>query len=311
MAGGTVFGVMTRNLYLGADLAPVMRAQSQGAFVAATSAAWAMVQKNDFRARAESLAAEIAACRPALVALQEACIWRTEAAAGGPSRTWDYVEDLVAALARLGTSYAPVAQLELFDFQAPTLDGERVRMTDRGVVLAHHDLEVANAAARLYDRLMPLRVLGQTLPVKRGHAAVDAKVGGAWIRFVSTHLEGFDPGIRDAQAAELAAALAAERRPVVLVGDLNSLPGTGGAAVLTRAGFRDAWTAPAGLTCCFGEDLSVATGSFSERIDYVFTRGPLEVQRALVTGQDAALRRGGLWPSDHGGVFVELTLAAR
>lgn len=309
MAGGTGFGVMTRNLYLGADLVPVMRAQSEGEFLAATTAAWAMVRKNDFRARAEALAAEIAACRPALVGLQEACVWRTQAAPGGPPRTaWDYLSDLVAALIRLGISYAPVAQVELLDLQAPTLDGEQVHMTDRGVILARQGVEIANAAGGLYGELMPLRLLGQTLPVKRGHVAVDAKVGGAWVRFVATHLEGFDPGTRDRQAAELAAGLAAETRPVILVGDLNSPPGTGGAAVLAGAGFRDTWTAPAGLTCCLGEDLGAAAGSLSTRIDYVLTRGPLEVRRTLVTGQDPALRSGGLWPSDHAGVFAELRI---
>jgi endonuclease/exonuclease/phosphatase family metal-dependent hydrolase len=309
MAAGGIFGVMTRNLYLGADLTPVMRARSERDFLAATSAGWAMVRKNDFRARAGALAAEIAACRPALLGLQEACIWRTQAGPREPSTVaWDYVEDLLAALVRLGFSCAPVAEVELFDFQAPTLDGELVRMTDRGVILARKDVEVANAAGALYGRLLPLRVPGQTLPVKRGHAAVDAKIDGTWVRFVSTHLEGFDPGIRDLQAAELAAGLAAETRPVVLVGDLNSRPGAGGAAVLARAGFRDAWTAPAGHTCCFGEDLGAAGGSFSERIDYVLTRGPLEVRKVLVTGEDPPARRGGLRPSDHGGVFAELRI---
>ncbi|HET9753495.1 MAG TPA: endonuclease/exonuclease/phosphatase family protein [Myxococcales bacterium] len=309
MADGALFGVMTRNLYLGADLAPVLRARSEREFVAATTAGWAMVRKNDFRVRAEGLAAEIAACGPALLGLQEACIWRTQAAPGGPSgMAWDYVEDLAAALLGLGLAYAKVAQVELFDFQAPTLDGEEVRMTDRGVILARQDVEVANAAGALYTELMPLRVGGRTLPLRRGHAAIDAKVGGAWVRFVSTHLEGFDAGVRDRQAAELAAQLAEETRPVILVGDLNSRPGEGGAAVLTRAGFRDAWTWPGGLTCCFAEDLGLPGGSFSERIDYVLTRGPLEVRRALVTGQDPALRRSGLWPSDHAGVFAELRI---
>src|SRR4051794_15680764 len=307
MAGGnTIFGVMTRNLYLGADLAPAMRARSEREILVAVTAAWDMVRKNDFRARAQALAAEIAACRPALAGLQEACIWRTRAA-GGPSRIeWDYVKDLVAALSRLGMSYRAVAQVELFDFQAPTLSGEEVRMTDRGVILARDDVEVANAAGTLFDHLMPLRLPGLTLAVKRGHAAVDVKLGGEWMRFVSAHLEGFDAATRDQQASELASALAAERRPVILVGDLNSRPGTGAAEVLARAGFRDAWTAPAGHTCCLGEDLGVLAGSLSERIDYVLTRGPLEPRAAFVTGLDASLRSGGLWPSDHAGLFAEV-----
>lgn len=313
MGGDETVGVMTRNLYLGADLAPAMRAQTERELLVAATAAWEMVRKNDFRARAGALAAEIAACRPALVGLQEACIWRAQGA-GGPCRTeWDYVSDLVAALSGLGLCYGPVAQVELLDFQAPTLPGEQVRMTDRGVVLALHGVQVANAAGVVYEHLMTLRLAGQTVPLARGVAAVDAKVGGEWMRFVSTHLEGFDPAIRDQQAEELALALAAETRPVILVGDLNSRPGAGAEAVLARAGFRDTWTAlhraSAGPTCCLGEDLGIPAGSFSERIDYVLTRGPLEPRAVIVTGQDAALRSSGLWPSDHAGVFAELRIA--
>lgn len=306
-----VLGVMTRNLYLGADLTAVMRARSERELAAAVTAAWAMVRRNDFRARAKALAAEIAGCRPALVALQEACTWRTAGPAGSEI-AWDHVADLLAAASLLGLSYRPVAQVELVDFQAPTLRGELVRLTDRCAILARDDVQVANPAGLIYGHLMEVRLPGATLPLERGYAAVDVNVGVESIRFVSTHLEGFDPAIRDAQAEELAAALSAETRPVIVAGDLNSPPGAGGAAVLARAGFRDAWTARQGelpgLTCCFGEDLRAARGSFSERIDYVLTRGPLHTQAAVVTGQDAALRSAGLWPSDHGGLYAELRL---
>jgi endonuclease/exonuclease/phosphatase family metal-dependent hydrolase len=304
-----VLGVMTRNLYLGADLRAVMRARSERELRAAVTLAWAMVRRNDFRARAEALAAEIAACGPALVGLQEACTWRTEGPAGGEI-AYDYVSDLLAAASRLGMSYRSVAQVELLDFQARTLSGEQVRLTDRCSILARDDVPVANPAGSVYQHMMTVRLPGATFPVKRGHAAVDVKAGTESIRFVSTHLEGFDPAVRDAQAEELAAALSAETRPVILAADLNSAPGEGGAAVLARAGFQDTWAARhgelPGLTCCLGEDLRSAGGSFSERIDYVLTRGVLQAQSVLVTGQDAALRRGGLWPSDHGGVYAEL-----
>ena len=53
--------VETRNLYLGADLTPVIAAKDFATFIGATTAAWTMVQKNDFHSRAKALAAEIAA----------------------------------------------------------------------------------------------------------------------------------------------------------------------------------------------------------------------------------------------------------
>src|SRR5205814_9120391 len=122
----------------------------------------------------------------------------------------------------------------------------------------------------------------------------------------------FHPGIRTLQAAELAAALATETRRVILVGDLNSHPATEGEAVLTGAGFRDVWAAlhptSPGLTCCWPEDLTATQPGFSERIDYVLIRGPLDPRRDEVFGADPAGRVAGLWPSDHGGVFAEIGL---
>ena len=307
--------VETRNLYLGADLTPVIAATDFATFIGATTAAWAMVQKNDYHARAKALAAEIAAQPPALIGLQEAYTWRTQTPADGPATpatqvAYDYVPELLAALKARGLEYRSVAQVELLDFEAPTLFGNDARLTDHGVILARKDVKTRNPAGVVFANLLPVTVLGQTVFVKRGYVAVDVKHRGEWLRFVSTHLESFHPGIRMLQAGQLAVALATETRPVVLVGDLNSHPGTEGAAILAGAGFRDVWAelhpGRPGLTCCWPEDLTKSNPGFSERIDDVLVRGPLEPHAAAVSGADPASRVAGLWPSDHGGLFAEL-----
>jgi endonuclease/exonuclease/phosphatase family metal-dependent hydrolase len=321
MAGGNkVIGVMTRNLYLGADLTQVIAARTLPEFLAATTAAWKMVQNNDFHQRAQALADEIAANRPALVGLQEAFTWRTQTPADGAATSattvaYDYVPELLAALARRGVKYRAVAEVELLDFEAPTLLGNDARMTDHGAILAREDVQTSNPAEVVYKNLLPLSVLGQPLFVKRGYVAVDVKYRAEELRFVSTHLESFHAGIRMLQAGELAAALAAETRPVILVGDLNSHPGTDAEAILAGAGFSDAWAAvhpgAEGLTCCWAEDLRIPAGPtnrFVERIDYVLTRGLFQPRAATITGANAALRIGGLWPSDHGGLFAEVRI---
>jgi endonuclease/exonuclease/phosphatase family metal-dependent hydrolase len=319
MAGGNkVIGVMSRNLYLGAELTPVIQAQDLPQFLAATTAVWSMVQKNDFHARAQAVAAEIAANRPALVGLQEAYTWRTQVPADGMASpatdvAYDYVPELIAALAQRGLQYRAVATVDLFDFEAPTLLGNDARLTDHGVILARQDVHASNPRGKVFTTLLPVGVLGQTVLVKRGWVSVDVKYRGEQLRFVSTHLESFHPGVRQAQAAELAATLSAEGGQVILVGDLNSHPGTEGAAILVGAGFTDAWAAlnptNPGLTCCWPEDLTSTSPPFSERIDYVLTRGIVGPVAAGITGDDLASRVSGLWPSDHGGLFAELRIA--
>src|SRR4051794_41270666 len=89
---GKVVSVMTRNLYLGADLAPAIGAPNLEAFVAANGQILREVTANDFPVRAQGLANEILEKRPDLVGLQEVALWRTgpvnfEVLSKGPSAT--------------------------------------------------------------------------------------------------------------------------------------------------------------------------------------------------------------------------------
>ncbi len=223
-----------------------------GGFLAATTAVWETVVANDFHARALEVAKEIATIQPELVGLQEAYLWRVQDPGdfGGPTSAtavaYDYVADLLAALEALGQHYDAVVTLPLFDFEAPTLLGIDVRTTDRQVILARRGVETSNPRSGVYSVLLPLTVMGQPIHVQRGWTAVDAKVNGKAFTFFDTHLESFYAPVRMAQAAELATIVNATPGPIVLVGDLNSLPGTEGAAILTAppllggAGLTDA-----------------------------------------------------------------------
>jgi endonuclease/exonuclease/phosphatase family metal-dependent hydrolase len=253
---GKVVNVMTRNLYLGADLAPAIGAPSLEAFAAATGQILREVTQNDFPTRAKGLAQEILQEKPDLVGLQEVALWRTGPPSlapilgAGPSATtvrYDYLQLLLDQLNKGADRYEVVASQNEFDLEAPgdengvAGDGPEPaianaeingRLTMRDVILARRGagVQTANPQSGNFKALLAVPILGQPLTIKRGWTAVDAKVrGSGWFRFVNTHLEAFDPAalvpsIRAQQAAELVApgGPATSSLPVVLVGDLNS-----------------------------------------------------------------------------------------
>jgi hypothetical protein len=74
----TTLKVMTRNLYLGAELGPTFTVTSLEQLVAAVTQAFATVEATNFPERAEALADEIAETDPHLVGLQEVELWRSQ-----------------------------------------------------------------------------------------------------------------------------------------------------------------------------------------------------------------------------------------
>ena len=291
---GKVVSVMTRNLYLGADLAPAIGAPSLEAFVAANGQILREVTANDFPVRAKGLAHEILEQKPDLVGLQEVALWRT----GPPDLTpvlteqptatavrYDYLAELLAELNKGPDRYEVVVVQPEFDLEAPAdengvpNDGPNPaianaeingRLTMRDVILARRGagVETKNPQSGNFKTLLAVPILGKSLTIKRGWTATDARVrGSGWFRFVNTHLESFDPpqlvpSIRALQAAELVApgGPATGSLPVVLVGDLNSdddtvSPGDQQAyRVLLEAGFYERSTNNP-LGCCLNSSL--------------------------------------------------------
>jgi endonuclease/exonuclease/phosphatase family metal-dependent hydrolase len=322
-AGDRQVTVMTQNLYLGTDLNPIFTAPSLPVLFARVGAGWAQVQSNDFPARAQAIAAEIAAAKPDLVGLQEAELYRTDVPPDGsatPAETvaYDFIGLLVDALAQRGLAYQPVATFNGTDVELPaglppTLD---VRFTDRVSLLARTDektadLKLSNPQSGTYPTALTLSTVAGPITAPRGWASVDVKIRGKSFRFITTHLEAFSPLVRNPQAAELLAGPANTDLPVVAVGDFNSGPGGDPTAygILTGGGLSDAWPDGDGLTCCHAADLHNPSPTLTKRIDLVLTRGGFETVSADVLGEDPADRTPtGLWPSDHAGVVATLRL---
>ncbi|MBS1123562.1 MAG: endonuclease [Deltaproteobacteria bacterium] len=340
---GQVARVMTRNLYLGADLAPAIGAPTLPAFVAGTGAVLRQVTATNFPTRVKGLAAEIRYAQPDLVGLQEVALWRTGPASigplvGGPKTATtvrlDFLDLLLDELNCDEERYRPVVIEEEFDFEAPAdenaipgdgpapiFDAElNARLTMRDVILERvgGGVQVSEPQGGHFQQLLALPILGSSVVVTRGWTKVDARVRGSLpFRFVNTHLEAFDPGaIRALQAGELVAAggPATGDLPVVLLGDLNSDDDTVATndqqayRVLLNAGFVERSTGDP-LSCCI-DSYDLKTGSvtdFDHQVDHIMTDTPDAVRlvESFVTGRKM---RNGYWDSDHAGVYSALRI---
>lgn len=334
-SGGNELTVMTRNLYFGTNLDPVIAAQTQLEFFTRVAAALTQAQATDFAGRAKAWAAEIDSARPHLIGLQEAVLWRTQSPADFspvPNATTveaDFVALLLAELRARGLKYEVVIAQTGYDIEAPGLFAtgfKDVRLTQREVILARKDggLKLSNAQGGQYAaRITIPTIIGVPVPLPWAWASVDATFHGQSLRFATTHLDPISGAAQQAQANEFLAGPGATTLPVVWVGDFNSnAEGTAITGVphatatygnVIASGFSDTWKVAhpgdPGFTCCQATDLLNVPSQLDARIDLVLTRGPFGVEEASIVGDEVTDRTpSGLWPSDHASVVVTLEL---
>jgi hypothetical protein len=341
--------VMTRNLYLGANLGPAIGTTSLQALAEANGAILNEVTANNFPTRAKGLASEILEKRPDLVGLQEVALWRTAPPSiaplqTGPSATtvrYDYLRELLDEL-NAGKGPAPyrvvVVQQE-FDLEAPADENDEPgdgpaaqgipdaeingRLTMRDVILARTagGVHTWNAQGANFKTLLAVPILGQPLTIARGWTSTDAQVRGSHpFRFVNTHLEAFQPEVRAAQAGELVApgGPATSNLPVVLLGDLNSDDDTVTGAdtlaygVLLKAGLVERSTDNP-LSCCIDVSL-LAEGAGGSVADFDHQVDHVMTRDPDEVTLDSSAVTGllpvnGFWDSDHAGLFSALRFA--
>jgi endonuclease/exonuclease/phosphatase family metal-dependent hydrolase len=223
--------VMTRNLYLGADLTPAIQATTSNGFIDANGQIVRDVDTNDFPTRAKGLAQEILRKYPDLVGLQEVSLWRygplNDGAPftcnGGPDDhppfgcnftastvRYDYLKDLLQQLNKRKTNYRVLVSQKEFDFEAPTDyngipgdgdapgandDGEendRLTMRDVILVRVHAGLKINHVDRGHFETLYEPRIAGLvTVHVLRGWTSTNVNLYGHHFRLVNTHLEAF------------------------------------------------------------------------------------------------------------------------
>jgi endonuclease/exonuclease/phosphatase family metal-dependent hydrolase len=318
--------VMARNVYLGADLIPLALAKSQPEFEQAAAQRFQTVQNNVFPTRAKAIAAEIRKAKPDVIGVQEATIWRRGAdgvkdgsATPATQVIYDSSKELHKALKAAGTPYREVVGRDWFDFEAPTALNYDVRITQRDVILVRKGSK-AKVRERFrggFSKVLNVPTLVGVAEQKRGWVGIDGTLAKRKFRFVTTHLEAYDPATADAQMKQLVKAggpLGSKKRQSILVGDFNSAPGRNAndrgtsrdASAYYSAidkGFRN--PLPSRKTCCFAEDLHSTAKPLETWIDHVLVRPRIKRVKSGIVGTKQV---GGLYPSDHAGVTATLRL---
>ena len=324
--GGRGLTVMTQNLYVGTDVDAVIAALASpdpDDDIPALLTAVATVERTDFPARARALAREIRRRRPEVIGLQEVSVIGVDIPPLGVSVHLDFLQILQAALHAEGLEYAVGASQ--VNFTAAPAPG--ISLSDLDVILVDQG-RVTVTATSAHTFSANLGVVAPGVDLQRGWVTIEAEIGGRSYTIANTHTEGTGPdelllGLHQYQLMELVATLGTAS-PAIVLGDLNTTPGTPGYDELVNGGFTDAWATlrPGvdGFTCCHLADLSNLRAPFTERIDYVWTRGLGDTHgRHRLLGQadlygdvpsDRIRNSAGqlIWPSDHAGLTANILL---
>ena len=250
--GNSHIKVMTRNLYLGADIFKVVEAAQEDpdnplAVPYAVAEVYQTMLFTNFWARAQAIADEIAKNRPMVIGLQEVSAFYKQTPgdflAGNPVQAGDVVIDfyevLNEALLERGMVYDAfevtnaAVELPMADAASPTGLSD-VRMVDHDMILVWNRHDATLVLAGNYANNLELNIGGADVAFTRGYLVVDVDVRGRSFRCVNTHLEvrsSADSVFRIVQAAQMQELLGtldwlsySDPKPVIMTGDFNSSP---------------------------------------------------------------------------------------
>jgi endonuclease/exonuclease/phosphatase family metal-dependent hydrolase len=307
--------VMTRNLYVGANILPLATAAPGEEFERAASERLREVDSTEPDARMKVLAREIVRAKVDFVNVQEATAWYT-GPKGDPAKApwtrWDYLAALKRELRALGRPYYVVTSDRPLDTEGPSDQGVDVRFkTGNAILLRKRSgfrIERAKSGRFPTQFVVPTRAIGN-VETTRGWSYVDFTVDGQKARLVNAHPEAFSADVRLAQTRELVAGPLKTKRRVILAGDLNTGPDLpkeedrAPYAVLAEADFVDRRTPQP--NCCFNDDLR--SGVWDHIVDRIMTRPKLPLVRSFI-GSTKDTTPSGLLASDHGAVTSVLRL---
>ena len=239
--------VMSRNIYLGADVGTAMKLLPN--FAAAAQFMWDQVKHNDFEKRASKLALEAAREKPELIGIQEATVWYcTKDLWSGRREVYNYLQMLVDATKSTGVGYSiasfngtqafnpgysiaaipyltKVNDPQLF----PSIFGQKSAycgFTIGDAILVRDDVakNIVNVGASEYDAAYS--IIPTLMTIYRGYTWVDYKSEDWVVRVISTHLESIADKDKMPNSVLQARQLVADTKslimPLVVLGDFNA-----------------------------------------------------------------------------------------
>ncbi|MBU6277708.1 MAG: endonuclease/exonuclease/phosphatase family protein [Actinomycetales bacterium] len=244
----TTVTVLTRNIYLGADVGVALALLPD--MPAAAQFMWDQMRANDITERAVALAGEIKQGQPDVIGLQEATTWSCSTGLSEQQVVYDFTDELLQALAASGQNYVvastganqarnpgfsigPIPLLTtVHDPQVfqPLFgsDDAQCGFTVADVLLVRESLQASVMAAGTVEYQQDTAIVPALMVITRGYAWADISIGGTPTRFVTTHLESiWNPNEVPAatrQAQQLAQDLSTTAMPLVVLGDFNSDP---------------------------------------------------------------------------------------
>jgi endonuclease/exonuclease/phosphatase family metal-dependent hydrolase len=239
------FKVMSRNLYLGADVGVALAKIPN--MPAAAQFMWDQVQKTDFSKR-KKIADQIRTESPDIIGIQEATIWYCKAHFwSGKTEVFNFTQEL---LTELGGDYV-IAAKHGVEANNPGYSIGPIpfltKVNDPKTFQPLFGQNVADCGFQIGDALLIKKSLSQyvnqvgnseykdvykvvptLMEIYRGYAWADITVQGTNVRFVTTHLESLwdankVPKASD-QARQLVSDLKKTKSPIVVIGDFNSDP---------------------------------------------------------------------------------------
>jgi endonuclease/exonuclease/phosphatase family metal-dependent hydrolase len=303
---------LTWNIYQGFDVTPLFTAPPEQLPEVLTQVFRQFLATN-FPVRAEAIAEAIALGKPDLIGLQEAVRLKLIIPTFG-TVTYDFIEILLEALEKRGLKYEVAASNYNAKAKLPESNGNLVSFLERDAILIRKDckLDVIGRQEANFRTNLTVPLAGKPFTILRGWSFVDVKVNGKVFRLINTRLDPTIEDIRNAQALEILKCPANTRLPVVITGDLNTIPNSLAYNLFFNSGFKDVWNKvgeTSGFTAEQKPDLLNADSLLNQRIDYIlFKNGWEPFETELVGEWQKDRTKTGLWPSDHAGVYARLRL---